>query len=93
MSRPRVRLGDLSVGFIQSLERAMAELGEHPAALLDRYALPPERLAEPGARLSIPRYMRLGHAAIEQCLEQALGLRMGRLMQPVQAGLAGVTAA
>ncbi|MDR0278109.1 MAG: AraC family transcriptional regulator [Paucimonas sp.] len=93
MSRPRVRLGDLSVGFIQSLERAMDERGEDPAPLLQRYGLPPARLAEPGARLSIPRYMHLGHAAIEQCREPALGLCMGRLSHLGQAGLAGVTAA
>ena len=93
MNRPRVRLGDLSVGFIQSLEQALAELGHDPAPLLARYGLTPQRLSEPGARLSIPRYMHLGHAAIEQCAEPALGLHMGRLSRLGQAGLAGVTAA
>ena len=93
MSRPRVRLGDLSVGFIQNLEHALAERGQDPAPLLERYGLTAQRLAEPGARLSIPRYMHLGHAAIEQSREPALGLHMGRLSRLGQAGLAGVTAA
>ena len=93
MNRPRVRLGDLSVGFIQRMELALGELGQDPAPLLERYGLSPTRLAEAGARLSIPRYMHLGHAAMEQCREPALGLRMGRLSRLGQAGLAGITAA
>ncbi len=93
MNRPRVRLGDLSVGFIQSLELALAALGQDAAPLLERYGLTPARLAEAGARLSIPRYMHLGHAAIEHSGEPALGLCMGRCSRLGQAGLAGITAA
>ncbi|MFJ4343995.1 AraC family transcriptional regulator [Pseudomonas sp. NPDC089401] len=93
MTRPRVRLGDLSVGFVQPLAEALDELGHDPLPLLERYGLDAIRLAEPDARLSIPRYMHLGHAAIALCGEQALGLRMGRLSRLAQAGLAGVTAA
>ncbi|AIZ32225.1 AraC family transcriptional regulator [Pseudomonas sp. K1(2024)] len=93
MMRERVRLGDLSVGFVQPLTQAMRELGHDPAPLLQRYGLDTPRLDEAGARLSIPRYMHLGHAAIELCGEPALGLHMGRLSRLAQAGLAGVTAA
>ncbi|URD41261.1 AraC family transcriptional regulator [Pseudomonas sp. BYT-5] len=93
MTRPRVRLGDLSVGFVQPLGEALQQLGHDPAPLLRRYGLDHPRLAEAGARLSIPRYMHLGHAAIELCGEPALGLHMGRLSRLAQAGLAGVTAA
>jgi AraC-like DNA-binding protein len=93
MSRPRVRLGDLSVGFVQPLAEALRELGHDPASLLQQYGLDTARLAEAGARLSIPRYMHLGHAAIALCGEPALGLRMGQLSRLAQAGLAGVTAA
>ncbi|MDD0977567.1 AraC family transcriptional regulator [Pseudomonas fontis] len=93
MSRPRVRLGDLSVGFIQSLEETLRQLGHDPTPLLERYGLHATRLAEAGARLSIPRYMHLGHAAIALTGEPALGLHMGRLSRLSQAGLAGVTAA
>lgn len=93
MSRPRVRLGDLSVGFVQPLAEALREQGHDPAPLLQQYGLDTARLAEAGARLSIPRYMHLGHAAIALCGEPALGLGMGRLSRLAQAGLAGVTAA
>lgn len=93
MPRPRVRLGELSVGFVQPLAEALCALGHDPAHLLRRYGLDPTRLAEAGARLSIPRYMHLGHAAIALCGEPALGLHMGRLSRLAQAGLAGVTAA
>ncbi|MDG9856447.1 MULTISPECIES: AraC family transcriptional regulator [Pseudomonas] len=93
MSRPTMRLGDLSVGFVHSLADALAESGIAPQPLLQQYGLDAARLGEPGARLSIPRYMRLGHAAIQQSGNPALGLRMGQLSRPSQSGLAGVTAA
>lgn len=44
-------------------------------------------------RLSIPRYMRLGHAAIQLSGDPALGLQMGRLSRLGQMGLAGVSVA
>lgn len=88
-----MRLGDLSVGFVQSLADAVRSHGLDPQDLLDQYGLDPARLAEAGARLSIPRYMRLGHAAIQLTGDPALGLRMGQLSRLNQAGLAGVTAA
>ncbi|MEE3509626.1 AraC family transcriptional regulator [Pseudomonas sp. 10C3] len=93
MTSPRVRLGDLSVGFVHSLADAVRSFGQDPEPLLEQYGLDPARLAEPGARLSIPRYMRLGHAAIQLTSEPGLGLRMGQLSRISQAGLAGVTAA
>ncbi|MCU1736076.1 MULTISPECIES: AraC family transcriptional regulator [Pseudomonas] len=88
-----MRLGDLSVSFVHSLADAVTSHGQDAEALLEQYGLDPARLAEPGARLSIPRYMRLGHAAIQLTGDPALGLRMGRLSRLSQAGLAGVTAA
>ncbi|MCG4453610.1 AraC family transcriptional regulator [Pseudomonas sp. MMS21-TM103] len=93
MKAQRVRLGDLSVGFVHSLDDAVRQLGQDPQPLFDDYGLDPARLAEPGARLSIPRYMRLGHAAIQLTGEPGLGLLMGRLSRLSQVGLAGVTAA
>lgn len=93
MSRVAVRLGDLSVGFIQSLAEALRSHGQDPMPLLLEYGLDPGRLGQAGARLSIPRYMRLGHAAIELTSDAGLGLTMGRASRLSQAGLAGVTAA
>lgn len=93
MTESRVRLGDLSVGFVHSLADAVLSFGQDPAPLLAQYGLDGARLGEAGARLSIPRYMRLGHSAIELTGKPALGLRMGQLSRFNQAGLAGVTAA
>jgi len=88
-----MRLGDLSVGFVQQLADAVRSCGDDPLPLLDQYGLDAARLSQPMARLSIPRYMRLGHAAIALTGDPALGLRMGQLSRLSQAGLAGVTAA
>lgn len=64
MSVPRVRLNDLPVGFIQALVGILLATGVKPAPLLEQHGLDQQCLAEPGACLSIPRYMRLDHAAI-----------------------------
>ncbi|KRP61414.1 AraC family transcriptional regulator [Pseudomonas trivialis] len=88
-----VRLGDLSVGFVHSLADAIQSHDLDPQPLLLQYGFDPARLAEAGARLSIPRYMHLGHAAIQLTGDPGLGLRMGRLSRLSQAGLAGITAA
>lgn len=92
-SHQKVRLGDLSVGFVHSLASALEERRIDPQPLLLAYGLDQARLAEPQARLSIPRYMRLGHAAIQLAGEPGLGLDMGRLRKPGHLGLVGVTAA
>lgn len=93
MKLQRIRLGDLTVGSLQSLCEAMRSHGCDPAALLLDYGLDTIRLAEPQGRLSIPRYMRLGHAAIQLTGDPALGLQMGRHARLDHFGLAGVTAA
>lgn len=93
MSGQRIKLGDLSVGFIQSLAQAVHCLGQDPLPLLQQYGLEPSQLNVAGARLSIARYMRVGHAAIMLTGNPALGLRIGQASRLSQAGLAGVTAA
>ncbi|VXC28823.1 AraC family transcriptional regulator [Pseudomonas sp. 8Z] len=93
MKASRVRLGDLSVGFTQALAAALTEHGHDPQPLLAQFGLDHERLAEPRARLSIPRYMRLGHSAITLSGDASLGLLMGRLIRLAHIGLAGICAA
>lgn len=93
MKPVRVRLGDLSVGFVHGLADAVRRFDQDPTPLLEQYGLDSARLAEPRARLSIPRYMRLGHAAIQLTGEPGLGLSMGQHTRMSQVGLAGVTAA
>ena len=84
-----VRLGDLSVGFVHSLADAISSHGLDPQPLLLQYGLDSARLAEAGARLSIPRYMRLGHSAIQLTDNPALGLRMGQLSRLSQSAWPG----
>jgi AraC-like DNA-binding protein len=93
MKAPRVRLGDLSVSFVQRLTDSVHACGQNPQTLLEQFGLDAARLAEPRARLSIPRYMRLGHAAMQLTNTAHLGLLMGQLSRFNQAGLAGITAA
>ena len=93
MNRQRVRLGDLSVGFVHSLTSALLQRHIDPNPLLDAYGLDLARLSEPHARLSIPRYMRLGHAAIQLTGDPSLGLEMGQLRKAGHMGLVGVTSA
>lgn len=87
-----MKLGDLSVGYLLSLQRAIEQAGHEAWPLFQRYRISPETLASADARISIPRFMRLGHAAIHLTGDPALGLRMGQLSQPSHLGLAGMAA-
>jgi AraC-like DNA-binding protein len=85
-------LGELSVLYASVLARAVQTEGHNPAPLLDRFGLSGQALATPDARISIPRFMRFGEAAIRLTGNPALGLTMGQLSRPVDAGLAGLAA-
>jgi AraC-like DNA-binding protein len=91
MSQKRIRLGDLSVGFAYALAEAVRAKGIDPAELLLRFGLDQSVFATPKARLSISRYMRLGHAAIQLTQTPTLGLDMGYHGHPAHWGLAGIT--
>lgn len=85
-------LGELSVLYASVLSRAVATEGHDPMPLLERFGLSHQTLCTPDARISIPRFMRLGEAAIGLTGNPALGLAMGKLSRPVDAGLAGLAA-
>ncbi|WP_426199619.1 AraC family transcriptional regulator [Pseudomonas sp. DC3200b2] len=93
MNARTVRLGEVSVGFLQALAAALVEHNRSPTPLLEQFGFDATRLGQAGATLSIARYMRLGHAAIQLSGIPALGLTMGRCARFAHAGLAGVTAA
>ncbi|MEC7376851.1 MAG: AraC family transcriptional regulator ligand-binding domain-containing protein, partial [Pseudomonadota bacterium] len=86
----RNSLGDISVLYVSALMRAAAAEGADTTELASRFQLDRETLNSPDARISIPRFMRLGHAAIRATGNPALGLRMGALSRPVDAGIAGL---
>lgn len=85
-------LGELSVLYASVLARAVAAQGHNPTPLLDRFGLSNLSLGSPETRISIPRFMRLGEAAIRLTGNPALGLTMGQLSRPVDAGIAGLAA-
>ncbi|WP_417539122.1 AraC family transcriptional regulator [Marinobacter sp.] len=85
-------LGDISVLHISVLLRAAEAEGVNSQELARHFQLNAQTLTSPEARISIPRFMRLGHAAIQACDNPALGLRMGALTRPVDMGLPGLTA-
>ncbi len=86
----RNSLGDISVLYVCVLLRAAEAEGVNVQDLTQRFQLSRQTLTSPAARISIPRFMRLGHAAIEASGNLALGLRMGALSRPVDAGIAGL---
>lgn len=91
-SESRNALGDISLLYVSVLLRAAAEEGADDGALAQQFSLDGTALTSPEARISIPRFMRMGDAAIKRTGNRALGLRMGALSRPIDAGLAGLAA-
>ena len=85
-------LGDISLLYVSVLLRAIEAEGGEIEKLKTQFHLNDSALASLEARISIPRYMRLGHAGITLTGNPALGLRMGALTRPADAGLAGLAA-
>jgi len=76
--------------YVSVLLRAAAVEGANIVQLSSDFRLYREALASSEARISIPRFMRLGHAAIVQAGNPALGLRMGALTRPIDTGISGL---
>jgi len=85
-------LGDISLLYVSVLLRATEAEGIDTTELRNRFRLSVPALNSPEARISIPRFMRLGHEAINATGNAALGLRMGALTRPADAGIAGLAA-
>lgn len=90
MSAKKIRLGEVSVGFTQSIRLALAHLTIDDRELFTRFGLTEKKLSSAHGRLSIARYMRLGHAATELSQRQDFGLLMGRFSCMNCLGLAGL---
>lgn len=85
-----MKLGDISVSYVELMVRAVQHVGVDPRPILNQFQLDDTRLTSSDARISIPRFMRLGHAFIQQTQAPWLGLLMGRLTSPTHSGLAGL---
>lgn len=92
ITRHKNPLGDISVLYVAVMARAIRAEATDPTDLLGRFGLDEQALREPEARISIPRFMRMGQAAIALTGNRALGLTMGQLSRPVDAGVAGLAA-
>ena len=91
-TRHKNPLGDISVLYVAVMARALRAEGRDPTDLLSRFGLDEQALGAPAARISIPRFMRMGQAAIALTGNSTLGLTMGQLSRPVDAGIAGLAA-
>lgn len=85
-------LGDISVAYIDILEKTMHTMGHDSEDMLNQFSLNKVKLSSPDARISIPRYMRMGHRCIEQTNAPWFGLEMGKQTTMTHLGLAGMTA-
>jgi len=86
------RLGDISVLYAGVMGRTLSDRGIDPEALFAPYRITPELLATPGARITIPRFMRLGHSAIALTGDPAIGLAFGAQTRLTDMGVAGLAA-
>lgn len=86
-------LGDISVRYVNLLLSCLDRLNCDTEHLREKYQLTDRLLSEADARISIPRFMRLGYDSIESSKRPDLGLLAGELAKPPLMGLAGLTAA
>ncbi len=86
------RLGDISATYVAVMARTLEERGIPSAPWLARFRISRGLLATPGARISIPRFMRMGHAAIGLSEDPALGLAFGENTRLTDMGFAGMAA-
>ncbi|MCH8498565.1 MAG: AraC family transcriptional regulator [Marinobacter sp.] len=86
-------LGDISVLYLTVMQRALTHRGVDPAPLFAQFGIDDQLLSAPDARISIPRFMRLGQSAITLSGDPCLGLWMGDHTRPADLGLAGLAGA
>ncbi|MCL1125710.1 AraC family transcriptional regulator [Shewanella surugensis] len=87
-----MKLGDLSVSYMHTVIKAMHELGYNIDDILSNFLLSKASLSSPDARISIPKFMRLGHACINKASSPWFGLVMGTVTSPTHLGFAGLLA-
>jgi AraC-like DNA-binding protein len=87
-----MKLGDISVSYVEILHKAMLALDSSPQLILQQFGLNDITLGSPDARISIPRFMRLGFASIQYSQKPWLGLEMGAQTHVTNLGMAGLMA-
>jgi AraC-like DNA-binding protein len=87
-----VKLGDISCNFITVLRRTLRSLQQDDVDFLDTYQLTQQFIDTPDARISIPKYMRMGFEAIRLSQRSDFGLLMGKYTHVSDFGLPGFAA-
>ncbi len=88
----QMKLGDITISYVRAILETFESLGGDPKDLSKQFNLSDAKLGQPEGRISIPRFMRLGHSAIEQTGRADLGLEMGKRVKIPLLGLTGFLA-
>lgn len=91
-TRTRLPLGHMSTQFLLLIQRALATRGLDSTELFERYGIGAEALLTPENRISIPKFMRIGHDAIRLSGQATLGLIMGQQARVTDFGVSGFLA-
>jgi len=89
-SKKRIRLGDISVNFLVAMHEAAAKYKCDLTPIFRRYHVSTEMLDTPNARITIAKFMRIGHDAIQNTKIPHLGILAGEQMHLGRTGLAGL---
>lgn len=87
-----MKLGDITVSYARALLETFEDLGGDTMLLAEQFSLPEAKLKQAEGRISIPRYMRLGNAAIRLINRPDIGLEMGKRVKIPLLGLTGFLA-
>ena len=87
-----MKLGDISVSYVVLLGKAMLNVGSNPHLILAHFGMNETKLSSPDARISIPRFMRLGYACIQFSQKPWIGLEMGQVSGVTNLGAPGLMA-
>lgn len=87
-----MKLGEISVSYIEIIAKTMAKLDCDVTELFELYSISPAVIASPDARISIPKLLLLGHASIKLTGTPWLGLEMGRMTAATNLGMPGLIA-
>jgi len=87
-----MKLGDVSSAYIDVMLKVMRSLNCNTEEILQQFSLSQAMLRSPDARISIPKFMRLGHAFIKKSQTPHLGLLIGQATAATHFGYAGLLA-
>jgi len=87
-----MQLGDISVNYLYALTKAVDQLGYDISPIFQQYGVTNVMLETPDARISIPKFMRIGHDAIQLTNTPHLGLAIGTQLHVGDIGLTGFAA-